>query len=768
MSSSEAISTPVATPFRRRLAAVWLTYRTRPLAWVTLLAYIAAVVGITVALRESRPPFETWIEMAGKQDTSQLRAQRSSWDMQHRLSATPKSHMPSPQMQFASPELQRAFYQQKPVLPKDARTIVIYSEADIPEEFWDRTKYPRVETVIMFGEPLSSAALEKLITTHRLKALTLNRCEKITAADLQTLSTSESLQFLSLDYCPALTKPDAIPWPRHLRQLTISTFLRLPVERYREWRTLEQLNALVLNLAANDQPTLYEPEIVAELDHFPRRPTLFLDILEGSAGEWAVAAQPHFHRLPVRPKSVPKSRIMAALYALFALILPMGFGTVQLAGQGLQTLVALAPGAVRPHRTFAAAVWIFGGVMTAGLAGVHGVEELAAVALGASGAIIYALLGQFIRQGPGMGEVSWVNPFMAFFPIIFIPATSIFVMLLFNVFPPVAGEVDWFLRGQYPWLAGAAIVGGVLCGWRLLLQMSSIRRVAEEAGLTQVPLSALDVAGWNRAAIPLATRNLDRKVRTNPILRRREQRIETVLNRGPALTRRQRIAVWMCGLPLHPLDFTRVFAVVALVQLGVFFLVGKFGFEVPINRSIVCAVSVQVIAMFLFIPFGVLYSRRRWMEHELLFPLSRQDWIGDWFGAQLWMFAPMFLVLAMIVAIDTALGGVVRPTWQEASIASAVLIYLVVAAWALSLRVATWTGWQSMLFAIAMVGGIFGLAFFFLMLAWMFGDDTAAADAMLKSPWTAVSGIVIAIVALAVLIFSTYRRWQTWEVGRLN
>jgi len=298
--------------------------------------------------------------------------------------------------------------------------------------------------------------------------------------------------------------------------------------------------------------------------------------------------------------------------------------------------------------------------------------------------------------------------------------------------------------------------------------MSMIRRSAEEAGMTQVPLSAIDLAGWNRAATPLATRNLDRKLRWNPIMRSREQRLENVLNRGPALTRSQRIAVWMCGLLLHPLDFTRVFVLIVIMQFGAFLVMRECGLDMTVNRSIMFAGAFQMLAMFLFIPFGILWSRRRWMAHELLFPLSRQDWIRDWFITQMWMFSPILILLATLAGIDTVLGGVVRPTSTEACIAAVVLIYLVVAAWGLSLRVATWTAWQCTQFLIAVTGGLFGLSFVFLALAWITGDNTSSADAVIASPWTAVVGIVSALAGLVTLIGSTYRVWQTWEVGRLN
>lgn len=758
----------ITTPFVRRLAAVGLTYRTRPLTWVIAVVYLAAVLGIVFGLKVTRPPYEEWIARADAAEAQRLRSERLQWDSQHRLPSAPPSHRPAPQWEFAPPEIQRSFYRRQTVVPEHARTIAIYDEAHIPAAFWDPSQYPHVETVITYGAPLSSETLRKLVTTYRLKALYLNRCDTMTADDMETLARVDSLQVLSLDGFPALTESTSLKWPRNLHQLAISTQAALPVTRFQEWRALPQLRSLIVTLPADQQSSLTVPDIVAELDAFPQRPTLYLDVAEGSTGEWAAAAQPDFHRIAVRPKFVSKSRWTGALYACFALMLPMGFGAVQLAGQSLQPLVALGPKAGAPHCTGTAIVWVLGGLVTFAMALSFQVSPLSALALGSSGPLVYFFLGRMMCSDAGMGKVMWVNPFIAFFPLIFIPATIMLLNFLFGQFPPIAGEMDWFLRGEYPWLALGLITASLTCVAPLMGQLSHIRRSAEESGFSDVPLSAIDQTGWQRATTQFAMKRLDRQVRWNPIMRGREQRIEHVLNRGPALTRSQRIAVWMCGLILHPLDFTILFILLLLFQTAILLGLRAWRPDIELSGSILYGVSMQVIMAYLIIPIGVLSSRRRWMEHELLFPLSRRDWIRDWFTVQAWMLAPLILVLGLMVTVNTLLGVMVWPPWWQLALVLAGLAYLMTAAWIGSLRVATWTSWHLTVFTISAVCGLFTFAGVCMTLAWITGDNTSTAEAVLESPWAATVAVVLAIVGLIVLIRSTYRRWQTWEVGRLH
>ncbi len=771
MPTAELSSLSVTTRFGKRLSAVWLTYRTRPLAWLMLLIYLVAGGAAVYQLHDPRPPFEIWEAGAiNQKDKSDFRLQRIDWGRQRRLAVTPRVPNPEPKLRFATPDVQKAFNQgKKPVPPEKARTIEIYSEEDIPADFWEPGRYPRVETVIVWGSPLTGATLRKLIQTHPLKALSIRIAHTTTADDLRSLADADHLELLQLDAIRVMLEPGALSWPKNLRTLSVTAYAPLPIERIQEWRALPRLESLILNVPSTEQASLLAPEIVAELEQFPQRPTLYLDVPEGSDGQWAVAAQSHFRRLAVRPGHVLKSRTAAACYAFGLVLIPLGFSVLQLTGQGLQPWSQFAPGAAQPHQWLAALLWASAGTISTGFASYHGVAWPTALAIPMSGVLSYTACGWLLRHDRSVGLVGLVHPVMAYAPLYFLSFVFVGGLGLFGFYPTWGGELDWFLRGRYPALAFAIILIGIWTGRRLLFTLFSVRRIAEEAGTATAPLSMFDFVGWARITQPFAAKQLKGQANWNPLQRNREWRIEATLNAGPALTRAQRVSVWLCGLPMHPFDYSSFFVAILIGQSVVFFGVRQFSFEFELPRPALTGAFIQILMMFLFVPMGLIWSRRRWMAHEMLFPISRRDWMLDGFVAQMWLYTPIPFVLATLALTDAILGGVVSPAPMEVATSLVGLVYAIIASWAVSLLVVTWSPQRLMWTIAALVGLPFVCVPLFLLIGWLVGNEnTTAFDAFLTAPATITVAVIVALTALMGLIAWARRSWQTLEVGRVN
>lgn len=767
MSNNDPTTRLLITPLAGRSKAVWLSYWTRPLVWIVTLVYLAAVGVVLYWLHDPRPPFE-FLESHATSDQSrmELSMQRSQWDMQRRLHVTPSYPEASPRLHFGPEGMPPSKHRGKMVQPADAKTIEIYSENSIPADFWEPGHYPQVEVVYCYGQDLSAETLTRLTRTYRLKALSVNLSKNWTAETFETLAHADSLEYLSIDFSKTLIDPAPLAWPRNLRQLQIQIYRPIPLVRFQEWRQLPRLDVLSLRVSPEAMDKFLAPEIVAELEQFPRRPTLYLDTPQGTYGEVAVAAQPHFRRLAVRPCAIPKARITSAYYGFLLLLIPTALGLYQVSIQSMQPLMLLAPGTAAPHQNFAARLFVLGGVVSAGVAFANGSHWTAALAVGVTGLLWYQCQAWLLHRGKGFNQVGFANPANAMFPLLFMGVFFIIGMLLTSLFPAVVGEIDWFLRGQRPWCALGVFALGICAGRKLLQDAVIVQRMAQEAGFEQLPLSATDLAGWTRRIEQLAGSKFERQVKWNPVMRRREQRMENVLNRGPALTRRQRMALWMCGLHAHPADISVVVVIVGLVQFAFFYL-GRFEFDAQLNRITFLMPAFQVLAMFLMFPIGALWARRRWMAHELLFPLSRREWTWDWFVMQACLLWPVIVVLGLVAVFDTLLGGILRPTGFELAVSSAVLLTGMVAAWALSLIVPTFrTSWLSiigvviiMLFAATTAMAVAGSLFPGIPVAFEHFVTHPAA------PYITAGGVIL---LLAALVAWASRRWNAWEVGRIN
>ena len=767
MSRGESAGSMMRTPLWRRLRAVMLAYRTRPLTWVALVVYLLAIAGVVHNLHDPRPPFEAMLEGATPEARLSVEAERVTWESQRRLSVAPRERTPSPRLYFAPPQVAQSFNRDKKILPKDVRTVSILDQEYIPDDFWQPGRYPRVEAVINFGPPLQPEIIQKLLETYPLKSLILHRNDVMTIDDFRQLAQAESLEELSLADAKVLSDPAEMEWPRSLRSLTLSVYHPLPLARLQEWRQLPQLKSLILDIPADLRSKVLTSEIIAELDQFPQRPTLFLGDTREADGESALAMQPLFQKLAVRPRRVPKVRLTAAMYAYLLLLIPTAFGIYQLATQSLQPLMILAPGTRRPHQAFAAACWIAGSLVAVLLLMICGVQWSAALALAASGVLSYIVLQGLMQHSRGIEQVGFAHPVIVVLPLMLIGIVFGLGAALLHFYPPIGGEIDWFLRGRYPFAAVSVALAGPVAAAILLRKIVRIQRAAQEVGVGQVPMSALDWGGWNTAAAPIVARKFDTALRVNPVMRARERRIEAALNQGPALTRSQRVRVWMCGVHAHPLDMTFMVTLIGLLQFVVFQGLRNNAGEFRLERTALITPAIQILMMFLMLPLMSLWIRRRWMPQESLYPLSRSDWRRDWYAVQAYMLVPIPVMLTVLAMLDWWLGGVINPSRLEMFWGGLAIVAAIIATWALSLIVVTLRT-SSLLIMGTVVVAIFLTVITLGMLsrAWPGLDD--AAEAAFKSPSAPLVAVILVAALLAALFFWARQRWSRWEVGRLS
>jgi hypothetical protein len=293
-----------------------------------------------------------------------------------------------------------------------------------------------------------------------------------------------------------------------------------------------------------------------------------------------------------------------------------------------------------------------------------------------------------------------------------------------------------------------------------------LQRAAHEAGLGQVPMSVLDLGGWNRAVAPLAGRKFDSTLRWNPVMRSRERRIEAALNQGPALTRWQRVRIWMCGVHAHPMDMTAVIAFVALVQFVTFQFIRRPDEVNRPERMMLLMPAFQVVMIFLMMPLVSLWIRRRWMPQELLFPLSRREWRRDWYGVQAYMLVPIPVVLVLIAITDWLMGSVIRPTSQELAWGTFGFACVLIATWAFSLIAVTLRiSWIAI--SIGLVIALFSTTATLAALGSAFPSIPAAFEAAVTHPAAPTVVIGVIVTGLVALVLWARHRWNRWEVGRL-
>lgn len=745
-----ADETVALTSRSRRLAAALRVWLTRPLNVVMALVYAGSLALVLRALPESPPPFEAV-------ETVRPSLARLQWERERRWIVTPGGPQPKPRAVLGPDVLKQLRPGQTEPRPDEVRTLEVWVGHPEAAAAWQPEQYPRVETLSLHGEPISDDQLAALLRIHQPRALYLQRAEKLTAAGFQALANADSIEWLLLSSLPG-GRAGRLTWPVNLRWLSVHSFEPLPLARCEEWSRLPRLTTLQVRLSRRDGEELLSPNVIAALDALPSRPTLYLGDLAGGDDGQALALQARFPRLAIRPVSVPRDRLLLAVWAFCLALLPTALGTVALSVQGVLPWAVLTPGFLRPHQLLTACLWLTGAAVSAWLMIAGGVWPVAALALAASGPLYYAGWERVFRH-EAMGQAGFVNGLLALVPLGLLLPLLATARLTFEFYPPGAGAFDWFLAGGRPWLAAGWLTLNVVVATRLLRRLSGLVRAVAAGGMEAVPLGMFDVAGWTRVLTPLQARQVERQARWNPLWISRERQLESLLAAGPARTRRQRVALHIAGLALQPREMVVLFLIAALGGTVGFLLFLPLPGQVHLSAILIPLIQAGVT--FLTVPLFLLSGRRRLMAHELLWPLPRDAWVADWFAVQVRYLVPGSVMLVLAAAAAWWAGAfdtVGRGTLLAGGVTA---VAAVVALWAVSLWLGTYAPLTAGAFFFGAVAA--GIAVLFFVAFWM----TTAAPARSLSPqtvWT-LSAVGTVLLAAGFTALARYR-WRSWEVGR--
>ncbi|MFO0930011.1 MAG: hypothetical protein U0736_23800 [Gemmataceae bacterium] len=752
------------TGVTRRVVAALRTYLARPLVWVLTLFYLAAVAAMYHGLHEPEPPFDRMLADAPDARALQaVRRERAEWLRDRQRTVTPSGYQPSPRAVLGPPQLKPSHPNARQPRPDEVRTLEVWLGDAEAALLWQAGRFPKVEAIVLNGEPVTDRQLAELVRLYRPRALYLMRADKLTAAGFDALATATTVEYLSVPGNLILTRAAELRWPANLRWLSVAGYERFPLARYEEWRQLPHLTSLLLQMSRDGGPDGFPADVVACLDAFPGAPTVYLHDYAGDDGPWAIAAQPQFRRVAIRPARAPKRRLDVAFWAFFLALLPTALAAVQLSGQGVLPWAVLTPGYPRPHMAVAACIWLTGAAVSVGLMMWLGVALLAAVAVSGCGPLYFAAWERLFRR-ESTGQAGYAPGGLALLPILLLMPMLFVIQFGLQMVPPVAGALDWFLAGQRPWLAAAWVVANVVVAGRLLRRLGTIVRPAAAAGLYDVPLGLFDVAGWTRVMAPWQGRRLEQQARWNPIWLARDRRLDRRLDAGPATTRRQRVTLWIAGLPMQPLDLVWLVLVVSVVQMAAFGGMAWYNTDVTFLPHVLWMPVVQGGGMFLVFPLFQLSGRRKQLPHELLWPVSRRDWMLDWFVAQARLLAPgATLLLAGGGALWWSVGA---PTLTPAAVAGLAGsgVAALVLIWAGGLLLGTFASITAAVILLSLfVGGLSGSLMSITALTPAVVGDRPPVEATTVVALIALGMGVVSAVVTATMLY----RWRTWEVGRM-
>lgn len=764
MPGGESTGAGTLTGLTGRVLAAGKTSLLRPLVWVMTLLYLAAAAAMVHGLYDPEPPFARLLAEAPDVHVREVvRRERTEWLRARQRNVTPAGYQPSPRLVLGPAPLKQVHPNAREPRTDEVRTLEVWLGDEEAGQAWQPGRFPNVEAIVLMGDPVTDRQLADVVRLYRPRALYLQRADKLTATAFDVLATADTLEYLMLSGNLLLTRAPQLHWPAQLRWLSVTGYEPLPLARYEEWRQLPRLARLLLQMPRDGTATCFPEAVVACLDAFPAAPTVYLSAFPADDSSWASAAQPLFRRVAIRPATVPKLRLEAAFWAFCLALLPTALAAVQLSAQGVLPWAVLAPGYTRPHAAVAAFIWLTGAVVSAGLMVWLGIAPVAAVAVAGSGPLYFAACERLFRRAPA-GMAGYASPGLALLPMLVLMPIVLVAWFGLLLLPPLVGAFDWFLAGQRPGLAMAWLVADAVAAELLLRRLATIVRAATAGGLDGVPLGLFDVDGWTRVLAPAQAQRLERQARWNPLWISRDRRLDRLLDAGPATTRRQRVALWIAGLPIQPLDLAWLVVLMTLMQLLAFGGMAWFNPESPIRWNVLWMPVVQAAAMFLLFPLFQLAGRRKQMPHELLWPVSRRDWMRDWFAAQARLLTPGAVLLVVMVIGVWWTAGLPPVSPGVAATGAGVAIAAVVLIWAGGLWLGTFASTVVAVLLLSLfLGGLMGSLM----------TSAALTPAVVGAGPPVEATTILALIALGMGVLSAVvtvvmlYRWQTWEVGRM-
>jgi hypothetical protein len=601
------------TPLSTRLAAVWLSLRTRWLYLLLVAAFVCMVVGFGLELdrQRSHPP-----------------------RLQNVLSS---GQYLRPHIQLLSPTALS-----NDATLDEARSISAYAELTEWRASLQNATLPKLEAVTLIAsrpDDLAWLALQPKLST--LKLMTI---DKLSAADLSVLSEARGLRRLSVVDDVTYRTAEAIAWPPNLEVVDLSTSHGLTVQRLRELSQLPRLHTLSIRLQPVDQSSQLPDDVVAALRSFPALRRLYLLEMPTVYPELIHEAQRALPGIAVRPATYDEVRVSRLTGLVLLLSAWTALVGVMLSPQFVIAPSVLLPGYRRPHVLAATVVFLVGLAVTLGLMSFAGGNLLASVGL-CGGALTFIGLMVLWMRRIDPGTPGFTQPFLAF------PVFVFTVPLLQLMIWAMPGEMDWFLRGEQPGWAAALTLSGVLLTLDAGRWLTSLHRRVEAHGRGGCPLSAGDFEGWKVWAL---TAQQHRQPTSGwwDWYTGAERRLAAAIEH-PATDAAGRRRLWRAGFQIGSLRGTTFATISILIFLGgltVFNIL--FVGEHPLRPGTLIAAGLGYAAFFaIYMPLIFLTQRQPCFPLELLRPVTRTDWVRDWFVVSAVDVSPGLVLAALALAV---------------------------------------------------------------------------------------------------------------------
>jgi hypothetical protein len=616
-----------------------------------------------------------------------------------------------------------------------------------PQQF---VPLPEADRVVLYSS-FTADHLRWLAAQPKLTTLTVAMTDDQSLTDLNPLSASSSLRSLRILRAAGDSSSEPLAWPPNLEVLDLQGTRPLARERLTVLSRLPHLHTLAVRLHAEPPSPELPADVMATLNSFPALRRLYLvEAPDGSVRE----TQRTLTRVSVRAATWDSRRGFWVPVACLVVGLMVLFPAVALSPQFAGPSSMLLPGYRVPHAAVGGGLVAAGLAITIGLLRFGGVDWLAAGGLCGAVVALSLLFPVLLRRlDPGMTGFMHPGMFTFFGLLVFVWPTAV---------PLIGwGEVDWFLRGERPWLSAALIVTGALAAAYTARWLTTLYRRLEECGRGGSPLG-LDLARWQAWAANLQDPILaDRKGWLTAF----DRRLDAAAFRAPgdAAGRRRRLAA---GAQFTPLGASVVTAIMCGVCFAYIAITAYFrGDFASLDRQMVAMGFGCTLAAMVFVSTGVINARRQFHSMELLWPVSRTDWIRDWF-----VLSVRDLAIPILLAAAGLCVGWWFNVWPIESAASIVPLEVIFVGAVLTVRAAEL--WQrtyapNMLAMVACVvcGVIAGVS---ASLWWVVGSGATAGPAAvewLRSPtglWTVALGT---LVLAAGLMFGAHRRWLRWELA---
>ena len=715
------------TPLARRLAAVGLSVRTRWLYWC--LVALVVVTCLVVAVLVHQGPTEPRL-----------------------ASSVPFPFTPRPEATIGAPGAGGR------VAPGDAPSVAIRPALAEPQQ---QVFVPlaKARSVTLYA-PFTAEHLRWLAAQPKLTALTLEMTDDQSITDLHPLSSSSSLRSLRVRMRNAGDGDGApMAWPPNLELLDLQGADPLTPQRVEELRRLPHLHTLAVRLHDQHAPSALSDEMIATLQSFPALRKLYVTEAPAQLPHLVQETRRALPALQVRPSTYNDSR------AWWVLILCLVVGQLVAILHMLQwppfatPASVLLPGYRTPHVAVGVTLFAVGLGTVAGLLRFAGADWLTACALCGGAATMFALM-PFDVETPG-----FTRPRLFLFLEV-----RVFLMALLGVI--ALEELDWFLRGERPWISAALILSGVLLVTYTVKRLPTAYRRIEERGRGGSPLGLDPVAwqAWAATTRPNVIRQLmeaqagkgpDETGKLPAVGQRRATGFDRRMNAaapcapGDPEGRRR---LWVAGAAVTSRFLMACTLVACALFSGCLHVAGYVtGNDPPSSGALVLVPFGFTVVLLICLPAAVAYGRRPFHAMELLWPVSRADWVRDWF-----VMSARDISLAMLLAAVGAFGGWWFNLWLAPPLADWLPWGLLLVGSAVTLRAAElWLRtfaitWQPALAFPAIVAGA-GISGFAVQRL-----DVGIFVSGLPGLWTLAA---VSLLVGAGVTYIAHRRWMTWQLG---